>query len=127
MNIDVEISTNRNKELKDDYKSRHNNSVITSALVVYEKQASTLFTREVFDIARDKILDEQQMVVREIQCRGETHLFVVYLFLKANKQWDVIFRATDNYLQYSCKLFESEGIPYVNHVGNLGFPYAAKT
>lgn len=41
--IDVAIDRIRNKELEDDYKSRHHNPVITSNLTVYEINAAKIF------------------------------------------------------------------------------------
>lgn len=74
-----------------------------------------MYTREVFDIVRDEIFDEQEMVVTKLESRGGIHLFCIKVLLNVNKKWDVMYRESDKYFQCSCKLFQSEGIP-CNHV-----------
>lgn len=77
---------------------------------MYKKNAVVLFTRPLFFIVRDEIVNEKFMVMDKRFVLEDKDFFVVRKFLHEGRQWSVKFRRSDKFLQCSCMKFKSKGI-----------------
>lgn len=76
----------KNNELADDYKLRHTNVELSMNLKVYEEHAAQVYTRALFAMVRDKIIEEHEFVAEKVFCNTTYDMFVVRKSLQQEKQ-----------------------------------------
>ncbi|RYR16444.1 hypothetical protein Ahy_B04g073472 [Arachis hypogaea] len=111
-NLDRVVKDYRNNEFIADYRSLYTDLVLTTGLESLEGSASKLYTREIFFEVKKQIESVGGMIVLHKDRFGSTEKFMLRKFRKPHRVHAVLYDRGSDKFEFSCKLWNSVGIPY---------------
>ncbi|KAH7557285.1 hypothetical protein JRO89_XS11G0103600 [Xanthoceras sorbifolium] len=87
--IDRAMARLRHTKAKDDFETLNEHPVLVTHLPSYEKQASEVYTRGIFQWVHDEMKEETQLTVTNIVHSDELHTYTFCTWHGGNKIWDI--------------------------------------
>lgn len=109
MRYERELNDRYEKEAHEDYLPIDTSPLLCTRSPI-EKQAASIYTRKVFNIFQEELLEECNYSVNKIDDDGATSTYRVARFQQEYKGWSVTFNVSEMKTNCSCKKFEFSGI-----------------
>lgn len=110
-NFEQALREYRNNELVADFKSLFSEPVMTTSLYKIEKEASKIYTSEIFKEVKHEIEKVGAMIVTERDKNGEKLMFKMNKYCEPGSEIRVVYDTVKSSFNCDCQLFESRGIP----------------
>lgn len=109
MHYERELNDRYEKEAHEDYLPIDTSPTLCTRSAI-EKQAANIYTRKVFEIFQEELLEECNYSVNKIDDDGVTSTYRVARFQQEYKGWPVTFNVSERKTNCGCKKFEFSGI-----------------
>ena len=109
--VDRALSRIRHNEIGADFSSNYTEPILITGLVEIEKHAATIFTREIFSMVQEELLNEQKYIVLYYIDKEGYRTYTLSQYTSSNSRWEVVYCQVDQSMKCSCLLFESYGYP----------------
>ncbi|XP_057449724.1 protein FAR1-RELATED SEQUENCE 5-like isoform X2 [Lotus japonicus] len=101
----------RHNELVADFNSLFTEPVMTTSLHMYEREASKIFTLEIFREVKFEIEEVGALMIMERIENGDSVMFKMSKLFQPNRIIGVVYDTVNSSFSCDCRLFQSRGIP----------------
>nr|XP_023881499.1 protein FAR1-RELATED SEQUENCE 5-like [Quercus suber] len=109
--VDRALSRIRHNEMGADFSSNYTDPILITGLAEIEKHAATIFTREIFSMVQEELLNEQKFIVLYYIDKEGYRTYTLSQYASPDSRWEVVYCQADQSMKCSCLLFESYGYP----------------
>ena len=109
--VDRALSRIRHNEMGADFSSNYTEPILITGLAEIEKHAATIFTREIFSMVQEELLNEQKYIVLYYIDKEGYRTYTLSQYASSDSRWEVVYCQVDQSMKCSCLLFESYGYP----------------
>ncbi|KAJ1392378.1 Zinc finger, PMZ-type [Sesbania bispinosa] len=102
----------RHNELTADFKSLFSKPVLITCLQKIEREASKIYTLEMFKEVRQEIDKVDAVIVVDRNVNDKNFMFTLNQYCNRGREMHVLYDASDSSFSCDCRLFESRGIPF---------------
>ena len=109
--VDRTLSRIRHNEIGADFSSNYTEPILITELAKIEKHVATIFTRGIFSMVQEELLNEQKFIVLYYMDKKGYCTYTLSQYGFPNSRWEVVYCPVDQSMKYSCLLFELHGYP----------------
>ncbi|CAL5365043.1 unnamed protein product [Camellia sinensis] len=109
--FDMALYRLRNKEADAEAKTDNSDPCLTTALQPLEKHAATIFTRRLFLIFRNEIIEEALLIFDGRKEEFDHRIYKFSKYTEFGSTWEVSYHPATSIMKCSCKKFEFFGLP----------------
>ena len=109
--VDRALSRIRDNEMGADFSSNYTEPILITRLAEIEKHAATIFTREIFSMVQEELLNEQKFIVLHFIDKEGYCMYTLSQYASPDSRWEVVYCQVDQSMKCSCLLFKSYGYP----------------
>ncbi|XP_028082476.1 protein FAR1-RELATED SEQUENCE 5-like [Camellia sinensis] len=113
--FDIALYRLRNKEADVEAKTNNSDPCLTTALQPLEKHAATIFTRRLFIMFRNEIIEEALLIFDGRKEEFDHRIYKFSKYTEFGSTWEVSYHPATSLMKCSCKKFEFFGLP-CNHL-----------
>ncbi|KAH9750463.1 protein FAR1-RELATED SEQUENCE 5 [Citrus sinensis] len=109
--MDRLIDRQREVEGKDDFDSTDGRPVLMTHMKPFESAAADVYTRPIFRLVRDQILQEGMHIAVQVSCEENYKSFTVKKWKVSDEEWRVNIQGKWDNVSCDCLMIETLGIP----------------
>ncbi|CAL5357782.1 unnamed protein product [Camellia sinensis] len=109
--FDMDLYRLRNKEADAEAKTDNSDPCLTTTLQPLEKHAATIFTRRLFLMFRNEIIEEALLIFDGRKEEFDHHIYKFSKYTEFGSTWEVSYYPATSIMKCSCKKFEFFGLP----------------
>ncbi|CAL5389113.1 unnamed protein product [Camellia sinensis] len=109
--FDMALYRLRNKEADAEAKTDNSDPCLTTALQPLEKHAATIFTRRLFLMFRNEIIEEALLIFDGRKEEFDHRIYKFSKYTEFGSTWEVSYHPATSIMKCSCKKFEFFGLP----------------
>ncbi|KAH9779917.1 protein FAR1-RELATED SEQUENCE 5 [Citrus sinensis] len=109
--MDRLIDRQREVEGKDDFDSTDGRPVLMTHMKPFESAAADVYTRPIFRLVRDQILQEGMHIAVQVSCEENYKSFTVKKWKVLDEEWRVNIQGKWDNVSCDCLMIETLGIP----------------
>ncbi|CAL5328636.1 unnamed protein product [Camellia sinensis] len=109
--FDMALYQLRNKEADAEAKTDNSDPCLTTALQPLEKHAATIFTRRLFLMFHNEIIEEALLIFDGRKEEFDHRIYKFSKYTEFGSTWEVSYHPATSIMKCSCKKFEFFGLP----------------
>ena len=100
--VDRALSCIRHNEMGADFSSNYTEPILITGLAKIEKLATTIFTREIFSMVQEELLNEQKFIVLHYIDKEGYRMYTLSKYASPDSRWEVVYCQVDQSMKCSC-------------------------